>query len=473
MGLFKKICREICRPFRQVSRATGRIAKHIGGKHFGAFIERALCTITDMIATTGAGLFGGPLGVAAATAILSGEKKLSDKDIFKASILGGASAFISVLNNELILAKGLGISTIATTSITNASLSAMSGDNVLKGVVYGFGGLIAPNNPLLVASMKTIAEKDIEKGLLHIVGFEAGQYLQAYVNTTEHIEKQIKQEDKEIFGPNRKNNTVKKINSSIKKDAELYNFVKNELIEPFKESIKSNHVNKRTEIRKKFDEIYEGVNDKMWKLKTRIAAKTNEINSQLVFKIHPESGLQLTADIDKTMSIGMGTDNYSVGAGLSKIYPRGFVVKYTVHKKTENNLPIDISEKFSEKTNKGYCYTTKTYATVGTDATKLTTELHMNADCAIIAAAGATVAVLAPQTIPAIGISLMIPAVASAQNSPPNTTNIDTTKLIDVTATCYGKKISYKINSGKYQKLSDRVSQCLHDDSMVNRVPLK
>ena len=104
MGLFKKICREICRPFRRASRGIGRIAKHIGGKHFGAFIERALCTITDMIATTGAGLFGGPLGVAAATAILSGEKNLSDKDIFKASILGGASAFISVLNNELILA---------------------------------------------------------------------------------------------------------------------------------------------------------------------------------------------------------------------------------------------------------------------------------------------------------------------------------------------------------------------------------
>ena len=349
---------------------------------------------------------------------------------------------------------------------------------MLKGVAYGFGGLIAPNNPLVVASMKTIAEKDIEKGLLHIVGFEAGQYLQAYVNTTEHIEKQIKQEDKEIFGPNRKNNTVKKINGSIKKDADLYNFVKNELIEPFKESIKSqakcDYVNKSTDARKKFDEIYEGVNDKMWKLKTRITAKTNEINSQFVFKIHPESGLQLTADIDKTIGIGMRTDNYSVGAGLSKIYPRGFVVKYTVHKKTDNNLPIDISEKFSEKTNKGYCYTTKTYATAGTDATKLTTELHMNADCAIIAAAGATVAILAPQTIPAMGASFMIPAVASADTHTPNSLpdmKIDTTKLIDVTSTCYGKKISYKINSGKFQKLSDRVSQCLHDDSMVNRVP--
>lgn len=76
----KKICKEICRPFRQASRGMGRLARHVGGKKFGDFIERALNIAIDAALNVGSATFGGPAGVAAINALLAASYNLSDND---------------------------------------------------------------------------------------------------------------------------------------------------------------------------------------------------------------------------------------------------------------------------------------------------------------------------------------------------------------------------------------------------------
>ena len=126
-GFFKKLCKEICRPFRQNSKFIGKTFRCLGFKRFGNFIERALNTAVDMVAIVGSSIYGGPIGVAAMSSILAAANNVSDKDIFKAGLLGGASAFASTLTNQLVIAKGLGIQTFATTGIINGSIAAASG----------------------------------------------------------------------------------------------------------------------------------------------------------------------------------------------------------------------------------------------------------------------------------------------------------------------------------------------------------
>lgn len=460
-GFLKKICKEISRPFRRASKSAGKFARHVGGRKFGNFIERAFNTVIDTAATCGAGIFGGPAGVAAVSAILAASHNLSDKDIFKASIVGGASYFVSILSNELIAAKGIGMQTIATTGLMNGTIAACNNKNILHDMTYGYAGSIAPNNPLIIAAMKTIAEKDIDSGLLHIVGFETGQYLQGYINTTKAIDKHIKQEDKEIFEKRMHNNQIKKhrIECSIKKDVDMYNLVKNDLLEPYKKSMETDYVTKNHNIHTKFKEIHEKINDNMWKLKTRIAMKTNEVNSSLVYQISPTSGINITTDINKHLGLSMGTDEWSVSAGLSNIYPRGFVVKYATTKQLSSNVSNmpTISNKFLDKTIKGFCQTTKTYNTtnVSTDGitnSTMTTEYHTNADCIIGAGIGATAIVSAPQIIiPMLG-STLGPALACASNNK--------TKSL---------KIADKVNSGTNPKLNYKIMEMLNDQNIVNK----
>jgi len=463
MGLLKKICKEICRPFRQGSRGMGRVMKSIGGKSFGNFMERALNTIIDTVAVVGASVYGGPIGAASISAILAGSYNLSDKDIFKAGVLGGASAFVSNLSNELIIAKGLGIKTVAATGILNGSIAAASGQNVIKGIAYGYGGLICPSNPLLVASIKTIAEKDIDAGILHIVGFETGKYVQAYINTTKTIDKQIKEENKEIFGNNQKKVSNDKINNSIKKDVELYNLVKNELIEPYKESLKTDYVNSDKKIKHIFNSVHEKLNDSMWNLKTSIALKTNKINNQLVYQISPESGLAITADINKHIGIGVKDNNWSISSGFSNIYPRGFVVKYAVNTHIFNSDILDLTVNHSIKENNGYCFTSKMYNTISNNSNKLTTEYHVNADCIAVAGVGSTAPIFAPQLmIPAFGTMLTVPAFAYA--------NTKDNELDNKTIKIDKKSLSYKINSGNNPKLNYKISEMLRDCNMINKL---
>ena len=462
----KKICKEICRPFRQASRGMGRLARHVGGKKFGDFIERALNIAIDAALNVGSATFGGPAGVAAINALLAASYNLSDKDILKAAIIGGASAFCSILSSELVAAKNLGIQTIMATTIINGSLAAASGQNIVNGIAYGFGGLICPGNPLLVAAMKTIAEKDIEAGLLHVVGFETGQYLQSYINVANHIEKHNKGEDKLIFGPNKKNVTPSQINKSIKKDVELYNFIKNEMIEPLKESV--NLPTHTSEVKHKFVKVYEKVNKNTWELKTRIAMKTNELNATLVYKIHPESGLAMTANINK--HLGIKTSDTSFSAGLSSVYPRGFVVTYGAFKDLPmmtNLLSIDNntltpSFKFMEHTNKGTCYTTKTYNENTIDSVKMTSEYHVNADCIAATAVGATIAVIASQTIPAMATSLLVPLSASA--SVVEATMVNNT-ILPIT-------LGERINSCINPKLNFKLGEQINDPDVVNKIKI-
>lgn len=460
MGLFKKICKEICRPFRQGSRGIGRAMKFIGGKSFGNFMERAFNTILDTIAVVGASIYGGPIGVASINAILAGSYNLSDKDIFKASILGGASAFVSNLSNELIIAKGLGIKTVAVNGILNGTVSVASGQNVINGIAYGYGGLICPANPLLVASIKTIAEKDIEVGILHIVGFETGKYVQAYINTTKAIDKQIKEENKEIFGINQQKVSNDRITNSIKKDVELYNLVKNELIEPYKESLKTHYVNSDKKIKHIFNSVHEKINDSMWNLKTSIAIKTNKINNQLIYKISPNHGLAMTADVNKHLNIGLKDDNWSISSGFSNVYPRGFVVKYAVNTLQYNSDTIDLTVDHSIKENKGYCFTSKIYNTTSNNSSKLTTEYHINADCVALAGIGATATVIAPQImIPAFGTMVTVPAFAIASEN-----DVEDNKTIKINK----KSLSYKINSGNNPKLNYKIGEMLKDCGIIN-----
>ena len=421
-GLFKKICKEISRPFRQSSRSLGRLARNIGGEKFGNFIERALNVITDTVAICGAGIFGGPAGVAAATAMLSASQNLSDKDIFKAAIIGGASSFVTILSSQIVAANGLGLTTVATNAVMNGTISAASGQNVLKGVAYGFGGLIAPNNPLLVATMKTIAEKDIEAGLLHVVGVETGQYLQAYVNTTKHIDDHVEKE--KIIISKSKNDKIltKNINKSIQKDADLYKFVRDEMIEPYKESMKVDHL---PAVKEQFEKTYEKINTSMWKLKTSMTDKTNELNVQVIDKIRPDYGQIISSDINGVPRIGIKTDDWALSTGLSSIYPRGFVVKYDVINDatpmidlTENNFSLEkTSHTFSEQVNRGTCYTSKSYNTIKHDSAKATIEYHANVDCIIASGAIATVAVLVPPSIPYMAWLVAIPVAANADTS--------------------------------------------------------
>ena len=252
---------------------------------------------------------------------------------------------------------------------------------------------------------------------------------------------------------------------------ELYNLIKDDLIGPYKESMKSDFVTANPHINKKFEEIYEKINDSMWKLKTRIAMKTNEVNSSLVYQISPAAGLNLTADINKHLGLGMGTNNWSVSAGLSNIYPRGFVVRYATSKQLDTHEVMNLSsipgisnmsygDKFLDKTTKGYCYSTKTYNTtsLSTDGivnSTMTTEYHTNADCII----GAAAIVVAPQiAIPTLGGALgptvlFAPALASA----------DQTKRLT---------LADKFNSGTNPKLNYKIIETLNDTNMVNKMAI-
>lgn len=225
-------------------------------------------------------------------------------------------------------------------------------------------------------------------------------------------------------------------------------------------------------IKQIFKSTHEKINASTWALKTRIALKTNKINSSLAYQISPAHGLSISADINKHLGLNVQTDNSSVGAGLSNIYPRGFMVKYTAIKKTDLNLTginvadsklmsLNLSDKFLEDTQKGYCYTTKTYNTTNTDSVNMTTEHHINSDCVIGSAIGASAAVFVPQiVIPSIiGTSLLTPALVSADST---NSSINYLKQIDK------KSLIYKINSGQNMKLNYKISDMLKHSDMIN-----
>ena len=444
---FKKCIKEIQRPFKRASRFAGKTFKIIGFKKFGNYVENMLNEIIDSTIYLGAAMFGGPIGVAAINALTAYVDGVSAKDIFKSSLIGGMSLFTQSLTNGLINAKSLGL-------VTNI----IQNKNDVKGILYGVGDLICPSNQLLVTTIKTIASKDIDKQILDVVGLETGKYLQAYVNTSKSIESHIKHTKK------------------IEEDIILYNFVRNEMIPPYNESLKSKYVNDDHKIKNKFMEIYDKINSNTWKLKEHIAKKSNQlfdnvkneiINSNTSLKtnlkisahnldtsmscnINIAEGLSVSAD---HKSLGVSNNSSSTSFGLSTIYPRGLMVKYSTHKPIES-FPININGDILKKTNHGYCFTHKTYNTVGIDSIKMTTEMHVNSDCMI----GAGLIAAVPQlVIPAAVV--MTPVIASANTD----SEMINSKMSNSVIPINKKSLSYKINSGKYPKLNYKLSQMIKE----------
>jgi hypothetical protein len=402
-GFFKKLCKEVCRPFRQSSRAAGRMARKLAGKKFGAFIEKTLNAVINTVATVGASAFGGPVGVAAALAVLEASEGISDKDIFKAAILGGASAFVSILSSELLAAGGI-TGAVITNGIGQSAIAGAAGENPLKGMMYGGLGM---GNPLLVAAVKTIAEKDIEAGLLHMVGFETAQYMQACINTQKYIDTE---QDNEMYNvvddthcktkeDNKIYNKINKTNKLLKKDYELHNFI-NEEIKPSLTETTSTYVDGiQNEIRSKFISITDDLNHSVGDLRSRIAIKANSISASVAYIVHEDTGLKLSADIYG--HIGLKTDDWAMSTGMSDVYKRGISITYKTTKYTEQKIQAVTSVKTLEQYNKGACFATRTYNTIESDSVAMVHEFHTNTDCVLGAGAIATAIVCAPITITA------------------------------------------------------------------------